>query len=148
VTLRDAVAGDAAALAAILTGWKEDTDWLPDLHSAAQDREFVAGLIGTQRVRVALQGDRAAGFLALDRGLITALYVAEGARGQGLGSDLLTDAKAQGRHLTLWCFQRNEDAQAFYAGRGFTVARRTDGSGNEERLPDVCMVWTARKGAT
>ena len=32
-------------------------------------------------------------------------------------------------------------ALEFYAARGFTEVRRTDGATNEEREPDVLMAW-------
>ena len=43
--------------------------------------------------------------------------------------------------LALWTFQSNTRAQEFYRRHGFTEVRRTDGSANEERVPDVRMVW-------
>jgi hypothetical protein len=38
-------------------------------------------------------------------------------------------------------FERNSGARAFYARHGFTEVTRTDGSGNEEREPDVLLTW-------
>jgi hypothetical protein len=43
--------------------------------------------------------------------------------------------------LELWVFQRNDAAREFYARHGFIELRRTDGSGNEEREPDVRLAW-------
>jgi hypothetical protein len=48
--------------------------------------------------------------------------------------------------LTLWTFQRNTAARAFYERRGFTAVELTDGSSNEESEPDVRYVWTATAG--
>ena len=45
------------------------------------------------------------------------------------------------RGLGLWVFQSNDRAQRFYAARGFVEVERTDGRDNEEREPDVRMVW-------
>ncbi len=139
------MAADAPVLAAILRDWIRGTPWMPDLHSPDEDRAFVGGLIASQRVRMAEQGGEALGFLAMDSGMIGALYVARHARGKGTGSALLDDAKANAPRLSLWTFQENTQAQAFYLARGFVEARRTDGSGNEERLPDILLVWPAPK---
>ncbi|HEY1625475.1 MAG TPA: MmcQ/YjbR family DNA-binding protein [Streptosporangiaceae bacterium] len=43
--------------------------------------------------------------------------------------------------LQLWTFESNVRARRFYARHGFTVEERTDGSGNEERAPDMRYVW-------
>jgi hypothetical protein len=50
---------------------------------------------------------------------------------------------AANTQLQLWTFQRNTNAIRCYRARGFQVVRETDGSGNEEREPDVLMGWTA-----
>ena len=44
--------------------------------------------------------------------------------------------------LLLWAFVANGRAIAFYERAGFVELRRTDGSGNEEGVPDVQMRWT------
>jgi hypothetical protein len=41
----------------------------------------------------------------------------------------------------LWTFQRNALARRFYEKEGFVAVRETDGSGNEEREPDVLYLW-------
>jgi len=43
--------------------------------------------------------------------------------------------------LSLWAFAANHGAIAFYGRAGFVEVLRTDGSGNEERQPDVRMRW-------
>ena len=45
--------------------------------------------------------------------------------------------------LQLWTFQVNEAARRFYERQGFVAAESTDGSGNEERSPDVRYTWSA-----
>ena len=54
---------------------------------------------------------------------------------------LLEVAKGRGSSLSLWTFQRNEPARRFYEQRGFVAVKETDGSGNEEREPDVLYRW-------
>ena len=46
-----------------------------------------------------------------------------------------------GPGLRLWVFERNDRARSFYAHHGFTEVERTDGSGNEEKEPDVLLRW-------
>ncbi len=81
------------------------------------------------------------GFLALDGKDVRALYLAPDARGRGVGRALLGRAKAGRDRLSLWAFEANPRAVAFYRREGFRVVERTDGSGNEEGLPDLRMVW-------
>lgn len=138
MTLRDARPHDAPALAAVLQNWLDSTPWMPNLHDLAETTGFLQRLIATQRVRVAGQAE---GFLALDPPWVTALYVAR--PGCGMGSALIAEAQAQQPALSLWCFQANAPARAFYAKQGFTEGRMTQGD-NAEGLPDVCLHWPHR----
>ena len=54
---------------------------------------------------------------------------------------LLEWAKETRARLTLWVFQANVRAIAFYQREGFVVAQITDGQRNAEKLPDLRMVW-------
>jgi hypothetical protein len=47
--------------------------------------------------------------------------------------------------LSLWAFVANHRAIAFYGRVGFVEVLRTDGSGNEERAPDVQMHWAGTR---
>jgi chorismate mutase len=53
--------------------------------------------------------------------------------------DLVTTVRPGG--FCLWVFESNAPARAFYRSRGCLELERTDGSGNEERAPDVRMAW-------
>lgn len=142
IRLGDATPDDAPALARILGQWVAATDWMPKLHSADEDEGFLRHLIASRTVRVARTGGRPVGFLARQGGEVEALYIAPGERGRGIGSALVDEAKAQG-HLGLWTFQANSRAIAFYRRHGFAEVTRTDGSRNEERLPDLRLEWRA-----
>lgn len=142
IRLTDATPGDASALAAILREWIDATDWLPKIHTPDEDEGFLRHLIATRIVRVAREGGRPLGFLGRQGGEVDALYIASGQRGRGIGAALVDEAKAQG-HLGLWTFQANSRAIAFYRRLGFTELERTDGTGNEERLPDLRLDWRA-----
>lgn len=83
-----------------------------------------------------------AGFVALDGTELEQLYIAPGLRRRGIGSLLLDAAKRGGRdELTLYTFQRNTGARAFYERHGFTAVSFDDGSRNEEKEPDVRYRW-------
>jgi len=131
---------DAAALAAILSGWIDETPWMPRIHTRDEDRAFCAHLI-SKGVRIAHNNGVPVAFLARNGADITALYVAAHHRRSGFGSALIDDAKAVSDALSLWTFQANTEARAFYDCHGFAEIARTDGD-NDEGLPDVKLSWT------
>ena len=70
------------------------------------------------------------------------LYVAPGRTAKGIGQRLLDTMLRSGAAAAipvfkLWTFQRNAGARRFYERNGFVAVEFTDGSGNEEREPDV-----------
>lgn len=132
---------DAGDLAAILRGWIHETPWMPKLHGPAEDLAFLAHLIATHEVTVMRRNGLAAGFLARLGPEIDCLYLAASARGQGLGAQVLDRAKAASPRLELWTFQANSGARRFYARHGFMETGLTDGAGNDEKLPDVRLIW-------
>lgn len=91
---------------------------------------------------MAESGGAVVGVLALSPGWIDQLYLAPASRGRGIGDRCV--ALAQERYpggLELWTFRVNRPAQRFYERHGFVAVERTDGSGNEEREPDVRYRW-------
>ncbi|CAL9426114.1 hypothetical protein SUDANB176_01957 [Streptomyces sp. enrichment culture] len=82
------------------------------------------------------------GVMVLEDEELAQLYLAPEWRGRGLGDRLVALAKERSPGgLSLWTFQVNAPAHRFYERHGFTAVERTDGSGNEEREPDVRYVW-------
>lgn len=140
VTLSPAEPRDAVALARILGDWLRGTGWIPVLHNRGEDLSFLRRMIASHRVLVA-RDTVPVGFIAVKHGDIAAFHVAETHRGRGIGKALLDAVKAEEPRLALWTFQANVDAIRFYAREGFVEVERTDGAGNEERLPDVRMIW-------
>lgn len=138
IALRKAEVTDAPVLAGILSDWIAATPWMPKLHSREGDQKFVTRLITSMDVTMAEDG---AGFLARDGAEVDALYVAEPARRSGYGRALLDHAKKEVPRLELWTFQANDAALAFYAAHGFHELKRTDGTRNDEKLPDVRLMW-------
>ncbi|ADB34772.1 GCN5-related N-acetyltransferase [Kribbella flavida DSM 17836] len=127
--------------------WKArhaDAGQLPAaIHTEAEVAKWFAGvLLPDGQTWVALDDGRIVAVLTLDGDDLDQLYVDPAAAGQGIGStlvDLAKDLRPGG--LALWTFQTNTRAQAFYRRHGFTEVRRTDGRANEEKAPDIRMVW-------
>lgn len=140
MTLRPARSTDAGKIGAILSEFIDTTEWMPRIHTRAEDVSFCATMIDRGWVTVAVR-DQVVGFMAQDDQEVSCLYVANSAQGQGVGKALLDHAKAQVDRLELWTFQTNEGARRFYAREGFAELRETDGSRNDEQLPDVFLEW-------
>ncbi len=82
------------------------------------------------------------GYVVLDPGWLDSLYVRPDLTGRGIGAALLDLVKSlRPDGFGLWVFASNIAAQRFYRRHGLVPVRRTDGSENEERAPDVEMLW-------
>jgi GNAT superfamily N-acetyltransferase len=143
VEIEAAAATDADAVAAVFKAARDAAmPWLPVLHDEGEDRRFFAGVIAGSEVLVVRREGHVVAFVALGDELVEHLYVRPDAQRAGIGSALLEAAKGRRPHgLRLWTFERNQGARAFYALHGFTELRFTDGSGNEEKQPDVLLGW-------
>ena len=136
-----ATVADAPAIAAILSDWIDATPWMPRVHTHEEDRGFGRMLVDKGWTHVVRDGGEAVGFLSRDGAEVHALYVARTARGRGVGKALLDQAKDATPLLQLYTFEANEAAQRFYLREGFVEIGRTDGSGNDEHLPDIRFEW-------
>jgi len=88
------------------------------------------------------------GYARLTEAWLDDLYVLAEHRGAGVGGALLDLVKAlRPAGFGLWVFEQNVPARAFYARHGLVEVERTDGSGNEERAPDVRVEWRPSPGA-
>jgi GNAT superfamily N-acetyltransferase len=93
-------------------------------------------------IRLARPGDAAA-LAAIEGGMLERLYVDPDLQGRGIGGRPLAEAMCRSpRGLELFAFQRNARARAFHEARDFRAVGCGDGSGNEEREPDVRHTWT------
>jgi GNAT superfamily N-acetyltransferase len=116
--------------------------FLPTLHTPEEDRAHLAGVVAKQDVWVAEEDGRVVGFIALDGDLGTFFYVEPEAHGRGIGSALFEEARnARPAGFSFWVFQANDRARRFYEKRGCAAVELTDGSGNEEKEPDVRYEW-------
>lgn len=152
LTVRPAMPEDAEALATVYLDAREAAHPAipPSVHPADDVRrwwrsrlEAGAGDAGDAvDVWLAQRDEEVVGLLLVERDWLHSLYVARGLTGQGIGAVLLDVAKAlRPSGLGLWVFESNAAARRFYRRHGFAEVRRTDGSDNEERVPDVEMAW-------
>lgn len=145
LTITPARSLDAGAVGHILSVSNDAMPWLPRVHSAAEEIKYSAEMIEAGWVRVAMSVDKVIGFIARHENEIYALYVLPEAQDSGVGTALLKDAMAACDRLMLWSYEANGIASHFYTLRGFVEVDRTDGSGNEARLPDIRYEWTRGK---
>jgi chorismate mutase/GNAT superfamily N-acetyltransferase len=111
------------------------------LHTAESVLAFTTGVIVEKEVWVA-ERDDIVGFATLAEAFLDALYVGPDHQGFGIGTALLDLAKARRPDgFALWVFASNAPARGFYHRHGLAELEHTDGSGNEERSPDVRMAW-------
>lgn len=114
----------------------------PQVHTPEEVRLHTAGLLRTHDVWVAEDADAILGYAAFTPTWLDGLYVGPQSQGTGIGSALLELVKAQRpQGFSLWVFASNAPARGFYHRHGLIELEHTDGSGNEERAPDVRMVW-------
>ena len=123
--------------------------WLAGLHTPDEDQAFFREHVFTScKVWGATEGRNLVGIIAVREGWVDQLYVLPGHQRRGVGAALLGKAKDGAPSLSLWTFQRNTGARRFYEAHGFRAVRETDGSGNEEREPDVLYRWDHPGSAT
>ncbi|RUX04004.1 GNAT family N-acetyltransferase [Mesorhizobium sp. M8A.F.Ca.ET.059.01.1.1] len=141
IALRPAVASDAAAIARILRAALNSFDWMPVIHTPAEDLAFIRDIVlPNQQVTVAEDGADIVGFIAVIGDWVEQLYLDPASTGQGIGSRLLMDATAALPQVKLHCFQANTGARRFYERHGFQAEAFGDGTTNEEGLPDILYV--------
>ncbi|MGY4975769.1 N-acetyltransferase family protein [Streptomyces sp. 900105755] len=144
VVLRRAGGPDAAGVADV---WLRSFDAaLPTVVRPRSDDEVRAYIrdvvVPARETWVAEAGGRVVGMMVLAEELLSQLYLAPEWRGRGIGDRFVALAKERSPSgLTLWTFQVNKPAHRFYERHGFVAVEHTDGSGNEEREPDVRYVW-------
>jgi GNAT superfamily N-acetyltransferase len=145
--IRRAAADDAAAVAEVYL--RSFHTALPTIRLAHTDDE-VRGWFATvvvpdpsRETWVAVTSDGGVvGMMVLGTDMLEQLYLLPEARGGGLGDRFIELAKARRPDgLGLYAFRVNMPARRFYERHGFRAVDFGDGSGNEEREPDVRYAW-------
>lgn len=135
---------DAGKLAEIMRSANERHEWLPTLHSRAEEIMHLGDMITAGWVRVARLEGVLAGFLARRDTEIHALYLRPQLQGRGIARSMMAEAQQVCDQLGLWSYQANARATRFYRKAGFVEAVRSDGAQNEARLPDIRFEWKRR----
>jgi GNAT superfamily N-acetyltransferase len=142
VHARPATPADAESVADVHLAARATAAMPPGIHTDSEVREFLAGRLDHDEVWVAEVDGRVVGYLRMTPTWLDDLYVAPSHAGQGIGSLLLDLAKARRpAGFSLWVFETNTPARAFYARHGLVEREHTDGRDNEERAPDLRMSW-------
>ncbi|WP_020120021.1 GNAT family N-acetyltransferase [Streptomyces canus] len=144
VVIRRATACDASATADVYL--RSFTAALPTVVRPRSDDEVRAYIrdvvVPSRQTWVAVAEEQVVGLMVLAGDLLSQLYLDPDWRGRGIGDRFVALAKERSpQGVSLWTFQVNRPAHRFYERHGFVEAERTDGSGNEEREPDVRYVW-------
>jgi GNAT superfamily N-acetyltransferase len=145
VLIRLAGTHDLDTIADVFVASFAGLTFLPRLHTDTDTRHWIREEMAPRHeVWVAEQDGGIVGFAALSGDLLGHLYVHPDAQNRGVGTALLGLMKAERPSgFRLWTFQRNEGARRFYERNGCQVVELTDGSGNEEKEPDVLYLWQA-----
>jgi putative acetyltransferase len=140
--IRAARAEDAAAVARIHREARaEAMPWLPVMHTPEEDLAYFATALEGEAFVFEDAGEML-GYVVLRDAELQHLYVAPDAQGRGVGSALFDMARRRRTAgFELWVFRDNDRARAFYEARGCRVVRETDGSDNEEGVPDALYEW-------
>ena len=141
---RAATLGDAHSVADVyLRSRKELVVCAPLVHSDEDVRDWIRRhLIPAGRTTVDVADGRVIGLLAISKGTdcswIDQLYLLPEWVERGIGTRLLELAQSKLLPpIRLYTFQGNERARSFYERRGFQAIPFGDGSGNEEKYPDI-----------
>ncbi|MDQ6687471.1 MAG: GNAT family N-acetyltransferase [Actinomycetota bacterium] len=146
VRVRQGASTDLAAVAELyISTRKAAVPAMPaPVHDEESIRRWIAGLGERCELWVA-ETEEIVGFAALSAVCLEDLYVGPLHQRSGVGSMLLDIAKVQRpAGFGLWVFASNHSAREFYRRHGLVELEHTDGSGNEERSPDVHMAWPGR----
>jgi GNAT superfamily N-acetyltransferase len=145
---RMATLGDADSVADVyLRSRKGLVACAPLVHSDESVREWIRRqLIPAGSTTVAVVDGLVVGLLAVSKGTdcswIDQLYLLPPWVERGIGTRLLELALGElVPPIRLYTFQCNQRARCFYERRGFKALAFGDGSGNEEKCPDILYEW-------
>lgn len=140
--LRPGDESDHDVVASIHLTARREAAMPPAIHSDDAVRAWLGGRLQSDEVWIAEVDGAPAGYARLTGSWLDDLYVAPAYARQGVGAALLDLVKAQRpAGFCLWVFEMNAAARAFYERHGLVELERTDGSGNEEKAPDIRMAW-------
>jgi GNAT superfamily N-acetyltransferase len=141
--IRRAQPEEAEAIADTFVASLESLTFLPRLHTLEEHRRFIGEIVPRDHeIWIAEEDGRVVGLAAIGGDTLGHLYVHPDVHGRGIDTALLDKTKElRPDGFTLWTFPQNEGACRFYERRGLRAIQFTDGSRNEEKLPDVQYEW-------
>jgi len=139
--IRAAVSSDAGVIARFYEEVRRDT--VPIAHTVDEVEGWIrAVLIARGSSFVYILDGQVVAWLDVFDSWVDQLYCHKEFTGRGIGLSLLNHAKGLSpNELMLYTFQVNEGARRFYAREDFIEVEQTDGASNEERAPDVRLLW-------
>jgi GNAT superfamily N-acetyltransferase len=142
VHLRRGDPADADAVTAVHLASRRAAPMPPGVHPDDEVRRWLTARLVQDEVWVAELDGEVVGYVRLTPTWLDDLYVLPAHAGQGIGSMLIELAKAlRPDGFSLWVFESNAPARAFYVRHGLVEREHTDGSDNEEKSPDLRMSW-------
>jgi GNAT superfamily N-acetyltransferase len=144
--LRPAGPDDAAAVAEVHLAARRAAaaagGMPPPVHPDHEVLQWVAERVVADETWVAELDGEVVAYARMTAEWLDDLYVHPDHAGEGIGGALLDLAMGlRPDGFGLWVFESNVAARRFYRRHGLVEVERTDGSGNEERAPDVRMEW-------
>ncbi len=135
--------GDGQPVREVFLAARSQMTYLPRIRTDEKSGEsFVRVVVEQQETWVADVQGVIAGFGALTDSMLEHLYVHPDHQGRGIGTLLLDQGKRRRPEgFRLWLFQQNEGARRFYERHGFRLVELTDGSANQEGVPDALYEW-------
>jgi GNAT superfamily N-acetyltransferase len=139
--IRRATSADVEAIARVFDGALAAMTYLPVVHTHEENVAWFGARVSDHEAWVWDDGD-VHGYMLLGEAELLHIYLDADSTGRGIGTQLLELAKARRPGgFTLWTFQQNAGARRFYERHGLHAIEFGDGSGNEERTPDVKYEW-------
>jgi ribosomal protein S18 acetylase RimI-like enzyme len=133
---------DIAAIAPLYERSFATLTFLPVLHTLAEHQRWFAAVMERDELWVYEEDGAIVGFMMLGDEILEYIFLEPQVFGRGIGAALLDLAKERRpAGFTLWTFQENERARAFYKRHGLEEIQLTDGADNEEKTPDVQYAW-------
>jgi len=139
--IRRATREDAVAIGEVFVRARDGMAYLPRIPDEDRPR-LGAWIVERHEVWVWEEDGAVTGFIGIEPGYLSHIYVDPGVQRRGIGTALLVRAKQLlPDGMQLWVFQRNDGARRLYEREGFRLVELTDGQGNMEQEPDARYEW-------
>jgi ribosomal protein S18 acetylase RimI-like enzyme len=140
--IRRGTAEEIATIAELYERSFRTLSFLPVLHTLEELRRWFATVLQRNEFWAYEEDGAIVGFMMLGDEVLEYLFLEPRVFRRGIGTALLELAKERRpAGFTLWTFQQNERARAFYERQGLEAIHFTDGERNEEKAPDVQYAW-------